>query len=215
MLIHSPYLPAIKSAGGLTFAKWKGLHTARARIFANASRTIKQIFQRERFKFVQTLAMFWGKTAVNFFWKQWEENTTASNELMHTNVPLQPTFVDPETPFSGNAADFMIMRGDLEKIDFVGNAEYTPATGEVAVIWDPAVKGNGLSTDKVYFLVLDGDANMAATEETKTRADASAAVTVGKDGDGASVTAFLGLFRELTDGSIRTANGVGKDVTAV
>jgi len=215
MIINSPYLPATKSAGGLTFAKWKGFNTARGRIFANSSRSPKQIFQRARFAYVQQLATLWGKSAIARFWKQWEKNTTANNELMRLSVPLQPVYVDDTTPFDPEGDKFRIMKGDLEMVAFDGNAVYTPATGKVVIPWTTPINGNGLASDKIYLLVLDGHTPMAGVNDTHIRSDGTGEVQVGKNTAGTMITAYIGVYRELIDGSIQTSNAVGKDTVNV
>ena len=215
MIINSPYLPAIKSAGGLTFAKWKGLHTARGRIFANASKSPKQIFQRSRFAYIQMLATLWGITAIRRFWKQWEKNTTAANELLSLNVPLQPIYVDETTPFDPEGDKFRIMKGDLELVTFIGDAEYTPDTGIVSITWTTPINGNGLASDKIYLLVLDGHTPMAGINDTHIRSDGTGLVQVGKNTAGTMITAYIGVYRELIDGSLKTSNAVGKDTVNV
>jgi hypothetical protein len=214
MIINSPFLPAVKSAGGLTFAKWKGLNTARARIFSNKSKTPKQIFQRARFNFLTTITNITGRTWIKRFWKQYERNTTYMNEFYRENVPLQPSFSDESTPFEGDAELVKIMKGDLEGVSFDGDQEYDDSTGDLVVVWDSSISGNGLSTDKVFVVVADGTSGVSETDDSTTRADGTVTVSLPAGLTVDNMTVFIGTYRELTDGSLRTADGNAVDAVA-
>jgi hypothetical protein len=215
MILNSPFLPGTKSAGGLTLAKWKGKNTARARIYQNSSKSSKQIFQRARFAYVNNWAIFVGTSIIKLLWQKYEKNTTYMNEFNSYNVPLQPTYVDEATPFAGVGTDIKLGKGDLEQVPLSGAQNYDDATGDVTVVWDDTITGNGLATDKVVIVVTDGESLTVKTELTKTRTDGTATITMPAGLTGDQMTVYISAYRDSTAGKRSVALGDAADVTVV
>lgn len=155
MILPSPWVAGTQSAGGLTCTKWKGKPIAKARIYENKSASPKQVFQRERFKFVKDLGKIFGNDYLEPIWKYFERKTTYVNEYLSFNIPLQPVFVDKDTPFSGDPESIYPVKGSLEPLAGIYDAQYAPGDGSTSIFWNSSIVGNGQPTDVVYLIVVD------------------------------------------------------------
>ena len=215
MIINSIFLPVTKSAGGLTFAKWKGKNTARARIFSNDSSTPPQIFQRARFRWVIFLMTLIGKDIIKLLWQVYEKNTTYTNECAKYNVPLQPNYVSKKIPFEAYAPNFKLGKGSLEQVALSGDQTYEQSTGIVTVNWSNIITGNGRATDKVVVVIADGEKLISKSDLTKTRADTTTTINMSIGSSGASMTVFISAYADDISGKRTVANGDAKDVTVI
>lgn len=214
MIINSPFLAARKSAGGLTFSKWKGLNTARARVFKNGSKTPKQIFQRDKFSFISLISQLMGKALIKSLWSQYEKNNTYMNQFFSYNLPLQPDFVNESTPFEGDALEVKITKGSIEPIGIIGDPTYNVATGAVEVVTDTTISGNGLDTDEIIAAVGNGIAGVSDIVLTETRVDGSVSLSLPAGLTPSECTVYIGVKRTLTDGTIQTGISNAKDCVA-
>jgi len=208
-----------QSAGEVTFAPWKGISVFKNKIMTNTSNSEKQIFQKARFAFVQSITTMLSDPLVspNFirrFWERWATNTTTGvNAFNSENIPLQIAY-DPITPipFAGQFSLIKFAKGTLESLTAVPAPTYDELTGEVDVSWSKAVSGNGLVSDKVYFAVFYAITGMLYISESAIRDDESLTLSmpIGLTA-GTGMPYFLFTFRGAT-GSEVTSNSVSDDV---
>lgn len=210
-----------QSAGEVTFAPWKGISVFKNKIMSNSSQSTAQIFQRERFAFVQSVCRLLSDPLIdpNFtkrFWYRWAtDKTTQVNAFNSENIPLQQEF-DPITPipFVGEFSLIKFAKGTLEPLASVVAPTYDAITGLINFTWSDAITGNGELTDKVYFGVYYALTGMLYISESTTRASMTLDLNlpIGLV-PGTGMPYFLFTFRGAT-GSEVTSNSVSDDVEA-
>lgn len=178
MLINSPYLPATKSAGGLTFAKWKGLNTARGRIFVNKSKSPKQLFYRDKFKVTTDFLKSLPKAFYEPMWSLLEKNTTYINERNRANLLRQPDFVDEETPFSLDPSQILLSTGDREPVASPLDTTYNATTGLYEWTWGTGISGNGKPTDPCIACMISTENGIGYFTDGANREDGGNSITI-------------------------------------
>jgi len=210
MLVNSPFLPAIKSAGGLTFSKWKGLNTARARVFKNGSKTPKQIFQRDKFAYLMSIRKLLLKVVLEGWWKPYENNTTYINEWLKANLPEQPVYVNDSTPFAGDLSKIIMSLGDLAECRLAGDQTYDTATGALSLNWSTTLSGNAEDTDLINIQVINLEEKYQENDDYGERQDGSGSDTLPTGMTATDIHLYCTPYRILIDGSVLFGNSFHK-----
>jgi len=207
----------IQKVANVVFQKWKGHNTVREKVDPANPQTPKQVFQRDRFSFITILGRLINDSVIFPYWNYLATSfTTAWNEFFSTNIPLQPVYVDPVTPFVPDFSVVEASRGLLEPAIFEGEPNYLTATGVFQAEWNPDIIGNGLSTDVVRVLIVDEENGVSflTADIINTRGSVSLTLNIGLGRNATMLHAYLILYRGA-GAEIEVSNSFYSIVTAI
>lgn len=172
MKVNQVYAKGRGSLAGTTARIVDGVMILSERIVENKSKTLPQIFQRDKQSFVRKVADSVKIDIIDNFWFKKKPLTSGYSAFIGKNLDSQTKFVIDTTPFVPDKLALEFSRGSLEGINFSGVNSYKPTNGEFTVTWNPAHSSSGEDTDSVVVVLYQVNTFFPAVLTLATRADA-------------------------------------------
>ena len=178
MKMKQVYTKGSGSLAGTTARIVDGIMIVGERITENKSNTVKQIFQKDKQRFVRTVSDTVKLDIVDNFWPKPRALVSGYNDFNSKNLLSQTKFVTEGTPFAPDKLKLIMSKGSLEGIFFLGINTYKTADGVCKVHWEPDVKASGEDTDDVVIVVYDIDSLFPYIQTGLTRNEGEATFTI-------------------------------------
>ena len=109
MKFKSPLLGSCRGKiGGSVAARVLDINYLKEKVDPSQPRTAPQVFQRDKFTFVQVFASSILLSIIQKYWKIYRKKMYAWNKFVSENLFRQTEYVDPGTPFAGDFSKFLI-----------------------------------------------------------------------------------------------------------
>lgn len=175
------------------------------RITRNPSKTLPQIFQRDKQSFCRTVADSMKISIVDDFWPKVRPLVSGYSNFIGKNLDAQTKFVAPETPFVPDKEKIIISVGSLEGVSFIGTNNYKTADGTGNFAYSGDDLSSGEAADFFVGVVYDISTLFAYVITGHTRDEAGFTIDIAPGLTLANLV-FLGFFwREELGKQIRSA----------
>lgn len=176
--------PVIGKVGPVVGSTWKGRNTVRKySIPANPNSTAQQA-QRGLFAAVVAFARLILTSVIHPFWASVDSSIGAYAAFLSANLNSMTGATSYDKLITG--------KGNLESV-LIDTATY--ATGDVTIIWDGTVNGNGDANDTAFGVVYDVANDVAFTGTGAVRSEETLSVTVGTGRNASDLKAYLFFHR--------------------
>ena len=194
------------SLAGTTARIVDGIMIVGKRILTNTSKSIKQIFQRDKQRFVRTVSDSVKLDIIDNFWPKPRALVSGYNDFNSKNLNEQTKYVDDPTLFEPDKLKLVMSKGSLEGAPFAGTNSYKAADGETSVAWNPSAKASGEPTDDVVVVVYDIVSKFPYYDMSATRQDAQVSLSLPAGLTLANLVIIIFLWRMQDGKQVRSAS---------
>lgn len=169
------------SLAGTTARIVDGIMILGKRITKNDSKSIPQIFQRDKQRFVRTVADSVKLDIINDFWPKPGPLKYPYNGFLSANLLSQTEYVAPGTPFAPDKLSLIMSKGSLEGTNFIAGNSYKASDGAVNVAWNEVPRASGEDTDNMVVVVYDIGTKFPYYDMSTQRQDGGTGFTISKN----------------------------------
>lgn len=194
------------SLAGTTARIVDGIMILGKRITENKSKTPKQIFQRDKKKFVGEVADSVKIDIIDNFWDKPGPLKYPYNGFQSKNLLTQTKFVDVGTPFVPDKLALVMSKGSLEGAPFIPANSYKAADGSVNVSWNDVPRASGKLTDDVVIVVYDTGTKFPYFDMSAKREDGGSGFTISSNLVLTDLVFIMFLWRMENGKQLRSAS---------
>lgn len=175
--------------GPVIGGNWKGIDYMKKYFIPSNPQSVSQTAQRTKFKTVSLLASSLLGSLINTFRNPFAIKMSGYNFFIMD-------FIKNASSAGLATSDCLVVNGTITKPTIL-SSDYTAATGDLHIVWDPNLVGNQLNTDNVSFLALDKTNNDVLTysPSSKVFSDGDVNITLSTGLTAANVISYVWLSR--------------------